>query len=67
MVISMFQIPKGYKRFELPKDYGITQRKLENLQRLAKDRAYYDRNPVKLMEDIMGISLFDSQAYCVEA
>ena len=59
--------PKGYKRFELPKDYGITQRKLENLQRLAEDRAYYDRNPVKLMEDIMGISLFDSQAYCVEA
>ena len=63
----MFQIPQGYKRFELPNDYNITQRKLENLQRLAEDRAYYDRNPVKLMEDIMGISLFDSQAYCVEA
>lgn len=62
----MLIIPKGYKRFELPQDYGITQRKLENLQRLAEDRAYYDRNPVKLMEDIMGITLFDSQAYCIE-
>ena len=62
----MFQMPDGYKRFEYQKDYGITQRKLENLQRLAENRAYYDRNPVKLMEDIMGISLFDSQAYVVE-
>ena len=43
----------------------MSQRKLEGYKKLAEIRAYYQRNPVKFMEDILGAKLLDSQAYCV--
>lgn len=58
-------IPNNYEVFVEPVDYSISQRKLEAYTKLAEIRAYYQRNPVKFMEDILGIKLLDAQAYCV--
>lgn len=58
-------IPKNYTVFVKPTEYAISQRKLEGYRKLAEIRAYYQRNPVKFMEEILGIKLLDSQAYCV--
>ncbi|MCD8377875.1 MAG: hypothetical protein LUB59_03710 [Candidatus Gastranaerophilales bacterium] len=60
-------LPNDYKVFEAPNDYGVSQRKLRGFKELAEFRAYYNRNPVKFMEDILGAKLLDSQAYCVQA
>lgn len=58
-------VPKNYTVFVKPTEYMISQRKLEGYKKLAEIRAYYQRNPVKFMEDILGAKLLDSQAYCV--
>lgn len=58
-------IPKNYTVFIKPTEYSVSQRKLEGYIKLAEIRAYYQRNPIKFMEDILGIKLLDSQAYCV--
>ena len=57
--------PPNYTVFVKPTEYMISQRKLEGYRRLAEIRAYYQRNPVRFMEDILGAKLLDSQAYCV--
>lgn len=62
---STLWIPDNYQVFVKPADYAISQRKLEAYNKLAEIRAYYQRNPVKFMEDIIGAKLLDSQAYCV--
>lgn len=62
---SALWIPDNYQVFSKPVDYAISQRKLEAYNKLAEIRAYYQRNPVKFMEDIIGAKLLDSQAYCV--
>lgn len=62
---SVLWIPDNYQVFSKPVDYAISQRKLEAYNKLAEIRAYYQRNPVKFMEDIIGAKLLDSQAYCV--
>ena len=49
--------PPNYTVFVKPTDYMISQRKLEGYRKLAEIRAYYQRNPVKFMEDILGAKL----------
>lgn len=56
----------GYSLFEKPEDYSISQRKLERYEQIAKIKAYYQRNPIKFMQDVLGAELFDAQAYCVQ-
>ena len=58
-------LPSDYQVFIKPTEYSMSQRKLEGYKKLAEIRAYYQRNPVKFMEDILGAKLLDSQAYCV--
>ena len=43
----------------------MSTRKLEGLKRLAEIRAYYQKNPVKFIEDIIGAELLDTQAYTI--
>lgn len=59
-------VPYSYSLFERPIDYGISQRKLERYQQIAEIKAYYQRNPVKFIRDVLGAELFDAQAYCVQ-
>lgn len=59
-------IPDNYSLFSRPIDYGISQRKLERYQQIAEIKAYYQRNPVKFMREVLGAELFDAQAYCVQ-
>ena len=59
-------LPDNYKVFERPIDYGISQRKLERYQLMAEIKAYYQRNPIKFMREVLGAELFDAQAYCVQ-
>ena len=59
-------IPKNYSVFVKPSDYAMSQRKLENYKRIAEIKAYYQRNPIKFMRDILGAELFDAQAYCIQ-
>ena len=47
-------VPKNYTVFVKPTEYMISQRKLEGYKKLAQIRAYYQRNPVRFMEDILG-------------
>lgn len=58
-------LPSDYQVFIKPTEYSMSQRKLDGYKKLAEIRAYYQRNPVKFMEDILGAKLLDSQAYCV--
>lgn len=62
---SNLWLPSDYQVFIKPTEYSMSQRKLEGYKKLAEIRAYYQRNPVKFMEDILGAKLLDSQAYCV--
>lgn len=62
---SIIELPSCYSVFEKPQDFPLSQRKLEGYKKLAQIRAYYQRNPVRFMEDILGAKLLDSQAYCV--
>lgn len=59
-------IPKNYQVFVKPTEYAMSQRKLEGYKKLAEIRAYYQRNPIKFMSDILGAELFDAQAYAVQ-
>lgn len=43
----------------------MSTRKLEGLKRLAEIRTYYQKNPVKFIEDIIGAELLDAQAYAL--
>ena len=44
-------------------DRPISDRKLEGFKRLAMARMYYQKNPVKFIEDFFRIQFVDSQAY----
>lgn len=55
-------IPKNYTVFVKPTEYSMSTRKLEGLKRLAEIRAYYQKNPIKFMQDIIGAELLDAQA-----
>lgn len=59
-------LPEDYKVFRKPDDYSMSQRKLERYRKIAQIKAYYQRNPVKFIEEILGAKLFDAQAYCVQ-
>ena len=59
-------LPSNYNIFVKPSDYSMSQRKLERYEQIAKIKAYYQRNPVKFMQDVLGAELFDAQAYCVQ-
>ena len=59
-------LPGDYKIFVKPSDYAMSQRKLERYEQIAKIKAYYQRNPVKFMREVLGAELFDAQAYCVQ-
>ena len=59
-------LPSDYKVFVKPNDYSMSQRKLERYEQIAKIKAYYQRNPVKFMQEVLGAELFDAQAYCVQ-
>lgn len=62
---SSIILPNSYNVFVKPTEYSMSQRKLDGYKKLAEIRSYYNRNPVKFMEDILGIKLLDAQAYCV--
>lgn len=59
-------LPDDYRVFIKPNDYSMSQRKLERYEQIAKIKAYYQRNPVKFMQEVLGAKLFDAQAYCVQ-
>ena len=59
-------LPDNYSLFTRPIDYGISDRKLERYEQIAKIKAYYQRNPVKFMKDVLGAKLFDAQAYAIQ-
>lgn len=59
-------LPDDYMVFSKPIDYSMSQRKLERYQQIAKIKAYYQRNPIKFMKDVLGADLFDAQAYCIQ-
>lgn len=59
-------LPEDYKVFSKPTDFAMSQRKLERYQQIAKIKAYYQRNPIKFMKDVLGAELFDAQAYCIQ-
>ena len=63
---KQIDIPSNYTVFIKPDEYSLSQRKLEAYKKLADIRSYYQRNPVRFMEEILGAKLLDSQAYCVE-
>lgn len=58
-------LPKNYEVFVKPTEYQMSERKLEAYKKLAEIKAYYQRNPIKFMKDILGAELFDAQAYCI--
>ena len=58
-------IPKNYTVFVKPTEYSMSTRKLEGLKRLAEIRAYYQKNPIKFMQDIIGAELLDAQAQAI--
>lgn len=58
-------LPKNYEIFVKPTEYQMSERKLEACKKLAEIKAYYQRNPIKFMKDILGAELFDAQAYCI--
>ena len=58
-------IPKNYTIFVKPTEYSISQRKLENYIKIAEIKRYYQRNPIKFMQDILGAELFDAQIYAI--
>lgn len=64
--MSDIWMPKNYSVFVKPTEYSMSQRKLENLKKIAEIKAYYQRNPIKFMSDIIGAELFDAQAYCIQ-
>lgn len=59
-------LPDDYRVFIKPNDYSMSQRKLDRYEQIAKIKAYYQRNPVKFMQEVLGAELFDAQAYCVQ-
>lgn len=56
-----------YNLFTYPQEFGISRRKLESYLDSAEIKAYYNRNPVKFMEEVLGAKLLDAQAAVVEA
>lgn len=58
-------VPPKYSVFVKPTEYEMSQRKLEAHLKIAEIKAYYQRNPIKFMRDILGAELFDAQAYCI--
>lgn len=58
-------LPKNYEVFVKPTEYQMSERKLDAYRKLAEIKAYYQRNPIKFMKDILGAELFDAQAYCI--
>ena len=58
-------VPPKYSVFVKPTEYQMSERKLEGYRKLAEIKAYYQRNPIKFMRDILGAELFDAQAYCI--
>lgn len=63
---SGIYIPTNYTIFNKPSELAISQRKLEQLKKIAEVKTYYQRNPIKFMRDIIGAELFDAQAYCLQ-
>lgn len=59
-------IPKNYTVFVKPTEYQLSQRKLEGYRKFAEIKNYYQRNPVRFIEEILGAKLFDAQAYGVQ-
>ena len=59
-------LPEDYQLFTKPVDHTMSQRKLERYVQIAKIKAYYQRNPIKFMKDVLGAELFDAQAYCIQ-
>ena len=56
---------KGIQLFVKPTERDISHRKLERLQRIGEIRLYYLRNPIRFIEDVFGVTLFDYQKYCL--
>lgn len=59
-------LPEDYQLFTKPVDHSMSQRKLDRYVQIAKIKAYYQRNPIKFMKDVLGAELFDAQAYCIQ-
>jgi putative prophage, terminase, ATPase subunit len=64
-MMSDIYIPNNYTIFVNPTERSISQRKLENYINIAKIRSYYQRNPIKFMQDVLGAELFDAQTYAI--
>ena len=58
--------PEDYQLFTKPVDHAMSQRKMDRYVQIAKIKAYYQRNPIKFMKDVLGAELFDAQAYCIQ-
>lgn len=56
-------IPKNYSVFVKPTERNMSQRKLENMKRMAEIKKYYQNNPVLFVKDFFGVEMLDAQAY----
>lgn len=59
-------IPKNYQVFVKPTERDFSQRKLERYKKVAEMKAYYRKNPIRFVEDVLGAELLDAQAYCFQ-
>ena len=59
-------LPNDYQLFTRDEDVNMSQRKLDKYRQIAEIKSYYQRNPVKFMQEVLGAELFDAQAYCVQ-
>ena len=67
-VREILGVENGYSNIFLkPREYPISNKKLEGFIRLNEERNYYQQNPVKFFEDFFRTQLLDSQAYLMQA
>lgn len=53
--------------YRRPTEYPMSSKKLEGYQKLAEERLFYQKNPVKFIKDFFQIQLLDSQTYLMQA
>lgn len=49
-----------------PREYVLSSKKLEGFIKLNEERLYYQKNPVRFIQDFFNIQLVDSQAYLLQ-
>lgn len=53
--------------FQKYREYPLSSKKIEGFQKLSEERKFYQKNPVRFIEDFFNIQLLDSQAYLMQS